>query len=144
MKVFLAVCALVAVTCASDAMTQKNVMGRVEEQLPWKAVEWTSGWLLGMHNFQHYTSFFRLYNLTQQSVYSAFYTSSTYQLIRSFVGCEAGISGGINTVFTVIDIGMSDGWTWQTLLFGALYLYAWYQQSFPAIQYYCAEFLSLV
>ena len=65
-----------------------------------------------------------------------------YTTIREFVGCESGISTGIDTVFTCIDIGQSDGWHWQTILFVVLYLYAWYQQNFSAVMYYCGNLLT--
>ena len=74
----------------------------------------------------------------------SFYSSNTYQLIRSFVGCESGISNGVNTVFTIVDLGKSDGWSWEIIVFGLLYVYAWYQQNVNALGYYCKEFISLV
>ncbi len=146
MKIAILLIALVAVAAAENAhytipMTLEN---RVTEQVGWKALEYVSGFLVNLRDHPHYTSPMKLYNLAQLGVYSSWYESNIYQIVRSFVGCESGISNGVNTVFTVIDIGQSDGWTWQTVLFAGVYLYAWYQQNLGALQYYCTEFISLI
>lgn len=41
----------------------KTVQGLILEQLPYKLMEWTSGFLMGMRNKEHYTTGFQFYNL---------------------------------------------------------------------------------
>lgn len=62
-----------------------------------------------------------------------------YNTIRNFVGCETGISTFADTVFQMVDLVQSDGWTWQVLVFAALYIYAWYQQNGAALTHYCGS-----
>ena len=35
-----------------------------------------------------------------------------YITIRAAIGCVSGVSTGADTIFTVIDIGQSDSWSW--------------------------------
>ena len=145
MKIALALCfvALVGLS-AGDVGAPKSVAGRIIEQIPYKLMEWTAGFFMGMRKSEHYTATLQIYNLELLGGVNSFYSSNTYQLIRSFVGCESGISNGVNTIFTIIDLGTSDGWSWQIIVFGILYLYAWYQQNSGALEYYCQQFISLV
>ena len=38
--------------------------------------------------------------------------SSTYQLLKTFLACDSGVSSLVDSVFTVIDLGESDQWNW--------------------------------
>ena len=38
--------------------------------------------------------------------------SSTYQLLKTFLACDSGVSALADSVFTIIDLGESDQWNW--------------------------------
>ena len=43
---------------------------------------------------------------------SSLNVSSTYQLLKTFLACDSGVSALVDSVFTVIDLGESDQWNW--------------------------------
>lgn len=113
MKIALSLC-LVALLglAAADVDAPATVTGRILQQIPYKVMEWTAGFFMGMRNKEHYTASLQFYNLEMLGSSNSIYNSNTYQLIRSFVGCESGVANGVNTVFTIVDLGKSDGWSW--------------------------------
>ena len=66
--------------------------------------------------------------------------NETYDLVRSGVGCVAGGTDFVNTVFTIADVIQTDPKSWEVYLFGGLYLYAWWQQNGQYMNYMCTYF----
>lgn len=121
MKALVCLLSVIAIASASNTIAEQFL-----SQSSWKLVEWMSGKFIGMDDGKHYTSPIKLFDLKMLTNTSDWYNSKTYKIIRSFVGCESGISNGLDTGFTIYDIVESGTFNWQNVVFGALYAYAWY------------------
>jgi hypothetical protein len=67
-----------------------------------------------------------------------------YDVARTLTGCVSGSLAFVDTVFTDVDIIMTDPENWEVYLFAVLYLYAWYQQNGPFTAYMCRTFWELI
>ena len=63
--------------------------------------------------------------------------SKAYAIARSGVGCGAGVFGGGDTVFTIVDIISQDPTDPGAYIFAVIYLIAWWQQNGKMVTDYC-------
>ena len=106
MKAFVCLLSIIALASASQTIAEQFLT-----QSSWKLVEWISGEFMGLDAKKHYTSPVKLFDLKMLTNTSDWYNSNTYKIIRSFVGCEAGASNGLDTGFTIYDLMESNNFS---------------------------------
>ena len=70
--------------------------------------------------------------------------SKAYDIARTGVGCGAGVFGGADTVFTIIDIISQNPKDINSYIFAVLYTIAWWQQNGQYVTYMCSNFWILI
>ena len=70
--------------------------------------------------------------------------SKLYDIVRTGVGCVAGVSGGLDTAFTIADIIQSDPTDPGVYIFAVIFTIAWWQQNGQYIEYMCGNFWILI
>ena len=70
--------------------------------------------------------------------------SKAYDIARTGVGCGAGVFGGADTIFTIIDIISQDPTDPGAYIFAVIYTIAWWQQNGQYVTYMCSNFWQLL
>ena len=68
----------------------------------------------------------------------------TYDLIRTGVGCGAGVFGGLDQGFTIWSIVQKDITDWSKWVTAAIFTLAWYQQNGQSVGHMCGTFWELL
>mmetsp|Transcript_13079 Transcript_13079/g.24065 ORF Transcript_13079/g.24065 Transcript_13079/m.24065 type:complete len:128 (-) Transcript_13079:38-421(-) len=68
------------------------------------------------------------------------YSGEAYNIIRSGVGCMAGVFDGANIGFMLAQIITDDPTDIMSYVFVGLFVVAWWGQNGQALEYYCGYF----
>ena len=67
-----------------------------------------------------------------------------YDVVRTGVGCAAGVFGGLDQGFTILDIVRRNPTDWQRWIFAGIFVFAWWQQNGQYLGYVCGTFWELL